>query len=359
MSVYSIKGKGWRYDFTLKGERYTQAWYKTKTKAKQAEAEKRKEVTQNGSQTPIDMDFLQLVSRRLDHLASYNTEKHYIDYRYLARKWVEQWGQLKASDITPEMIERYTLDKTQVSHHAANKELRCLRSLFNFGKKKKLVLENPTDDLEFLPVEKKIKHVPSPKEIDKLIATAETEDFADYLWAVRETLARVSEINRLTWDDVNFRDRHVVLYTRKKRGGHLTPRKIPMTEKLFEVLSRRHAERDPSKPWVFWHSYWNNKSGERVEGPYKNRRKALKALCEKIGVKYSGFHALRHSGASIMEHSNVPVGDIQKLLGHENRSTTEIYLHTLGDSQRRAIETYEQARQTDPHTDPHTDSAAA
>jgi len=357
MSVYSVKGKGWRLDFTLNGVRHTDQWFKTKTKAKQAEAQKRKEL-HNGSQTRADMDFLQLVSRRLDHLESYNTEKHYIDYRYLARKWVEQWGQLKASDITPEMIERYILEKIQVSHHAANKELRCLRSLFNFGKKKKLVSANPTDDLEFLPVEKKLKHVPSPKEIDKLVAAVKTEDFADYLWAVRETLARVSEINRLTWDDVSFRDRHVVLYTRKKRGGHLTPRKIPMTQKLFEVLSRRHTQRDPSKPWVFWHSYWNNKTGERLEGPYKNRRKALKALCKKAGVKYSGFHALRHSGASIMENSNVPVGAIQKLLGHENRSTTEIYLHTLGDSERQAMATYEQAREKS-HTDSHTGPVAA
>ncbi len=363
MSVYSIKGKGWRYDFTLEKQRHTQAWYKTKTEARQAEAEKRKEVMepQNGSQTPIDMDFLRLVSRRLDHLEAYNTEKHYIDYRYLARKWVERWDQLQASDITPEMIERYILERSRVSPHAANKELRSLRSLFNFGKKKKLVLENPTDDLDFLPVEKKLKHVPSPNEIDKLIAVAEKEtgqEIGDYLWAVRETLARVSEINCLTWDDVSFRDRYVVLYTRKKRGGHLTPRKVPMTQKLFEVLSRRHAERDPSKPWVFWHSYWNNKSGERLEGPYKNRRKTLRTLCKKAGVKYSGFHALRHSGASIMENSNVPVGAIQNILGHENRSTTEIYLHTLGDSERQAMATYEQARENS-HTDSHTGTMAA
>ena len=358
MSVYSVKGKGWRVDFTSNRVRHTCQWFKTKTQAKQAEAQKRKELTHNGSQTQADMDFLQLVSRRLDHLAAYTTQHHYIDYRYLARKWVELWGQLKAADVTTEMLERYILEKTLVSPHAANKELRCLRSLFNFGKKKKLVLNNPTDDLDFLPVEKKLKHVPSPKEIDKLIAAVETEDLADYLWAVRETMARVSEINRLTWDDVSFRDRHVVLYTRKKRGGHLTPRKIHMTQQLFEMLSRRHTQRDPSKPWVFWHSYWNNKGGERVEGPYKNRRKALKALCKKAGVKYSGFHALRHSGASVMENNNVPLGDIQKILGHENISTTEIYLHTLGDSQRRAIEIYEQAR-IKSHTDSHTDSAAA
>jgi len=310
------------------------------------------------------MDFLQLVSRRLDHLEAYNTQEHYIDYRYLAKKWVELWGQVKASDITPETIERYILERSQVSPHTANKELRSLRSLFNFGKKKKLLLENPTDDLDFLPVEKKLKHVPSPKEIDKLIAAVETEDLADYLWAVRETLARVSEINRLKWDDVDLNERYVVLYTRKKKGGHLTPRKVPMTQKLLEVLSRRFAERDPSKPWVFWHSYWSNKTGGRLEGPYKNRRKTLRTLCKKAGVKYSGFHALRHSGASVMENSNVPVGDIQKLLGHENRSTTEIYLHTLGDSQRRAIETYEQARkkahtEAKSHTDSHTGPVAA
>ena len=33
MSVYSVKGKGWRYDFTRKGARYTEAWFKTKKEA--------------------------------------------------------------------------------------------------------------------------------------------------------------------------------------------------------------------------------------------------------------------------------------------------------------------------------------
>ncbi len=37
MSVYFIKGKGWRYDFILKGTRHTSTWFKTKTEAKQAE----------------------------------------------------------------------------------------------------------------------------------------------------------------------------------------------------------------------------------------------------------------------------------------------------------------------------------
>jgi len=70
MSVYSIKGKGWRYDFTLRGERYTQAWYKPKTEARQAEANKRKEVLepQKETQTLTDMEFSELVNSRLDYI---------------------------------------------------------------------------------------------------------------------------------------------------------------------------------------------------------------------------------------------------------------------------------------------------
>ena len=76
MSVYFIKKKGWRYDFTNKGTRHTGAWFKTKTKAKQAEARKRVEVknpipkTQAGI-IQTDITFLTLVNKRLDHVKAY------------------------------------------------------------------------------------------------------------------------------------------------------------------------------------------------------------------------------------------------------------------------------------------------
>ena len=45
-----------------------------------------------------------------------------------------------------------------------------------------------------------------------------------------------------------------------------------------------------------------------------------------------------------MDNNNVPIGAIQKILGHENRTTTEIYLHSFGVEERDAISTYEEAR---------------
>ncbi len=169
---------------------------------------------------------------------------------------------------------------------------------------------------------------------------------------IRDTMARVSEVNRLTWDDVNLDGKYVVLCTRKKHGGHLTPRTVPMTRRLHEILSRRYEQRDPSKPWVFWHRYRSGK-GVMKEGPFGDRKKFMKTLCRKAGVRYFRFHALRHSGVSVMDANNVPIGSIQRILGHENRKTTEIYLYSIGEAERAAIAAFERSSEQS-HTESHT-----
>jgi integrase len=213
-----------------------------------------------------------------------------------------------------------------------------------FGIRKGFIKADPTAGLGFFPVEKKIKYVPPSGDLDKVIAVAD-QNTQDYLWVIRETMARVGEINRLKWDDVNLEAGYVVLYTRKKAGGNLTPRKIPMTGKLREVLFRRFQDRDAKKPWVFWRVYVDRKTGNKMARPFEYRGEILGSLCEKAQVRYFTFHAIRHAGASIMDRNNAPIGAIQKILGHENRRTTEIYLHSIDDAEAEAIAIYEEARQ--------------
>jgi integrase len=354
MSTYFVKEKGWRYDFTLKGIRYTETWFTTKKAARKAEAEKRKELENPKPlpESPTDMAFLDLVNLRLDHVKAYNSESHYTSYLYMGRRWVKLWGNLLCSEISTPMVQKHLINRRKVSPYTANQDLKYLRATFNFGIGQKLVDANPTTGIKFFPVEKKVKHVPTAAEIDKVIAAADP-DTQDYLWTIRETMGRVSEINRLLWEDVNLSGRYIVLYTRKKKGGNLTPRKIPMTGKLYEVLKSRYEKRDPNKPWVFWHRYWSRKACKFCIGPYRDRKKFMKTLCEKAGVRYFRFHPLRHSGASIMDGNNVPIGAIQRLLGHENRKTTEIYLHSMGEMEREAMAVFERAREKS-HTNPHT-----
>lgn len=355
MSVYFVKGKGWRYNFIQKGTRYTKAWFETKREAKKSEAEKRKEIENPKpvQEEPIDMAFLDLVNLRLDHVKAYNSERHYKDLIYRARRWVRKWGGRNCNEITQMMIINFLLERRKVSPHTGNIELRSIRALFNFGIKRNILSANPTDGIAFFPVEKKVKYYPSDSDIDRVIEVADP-DTQDYLWTIRETMARVNEVNSLLWEDVNLPEQYVVLYTRKKKGGHRTPRKVPMTSKLYEVLQRRFNNRDPEKPWVFWHKYWSRKKGQFCEGPYGDRKQIMKALCAKAGVRYFRFHPIRHSGASTMDGNNVPIGAIQRILGHENRTTTEIYLHSIGNTEREAMNAFERAREKS-HTDSHTD----
>lgn len=366
MSVYSVKGKGWRYDFILKGIRHSEAGFKTKTEARQAESKRREEIDNpvlNATmlETPTDMDFLELVNRRLDHVKAYNSDRYYADHKYMAKRWIRKWGKMRCNEILPTMIQSYVIQRARdVSAYVGNAELRSLRAMFNFGLSPLIrgwIKTNPTIGIKFLPMEKRLKYVPPKEDVLKVIMCADP-DTKDYLWTVAHTMGRISEINNLTWHDVDLKERSVVLYTRKKQGGHLTPRKVPMTERLFGILSRRFNERDKTKPWIFWHRYMSRKEKKVVEGPYQVRGGIMKSLCRKAGVKYFRFHALRHFGASMLDRANVPIGSIQRILGHENRTTTEIYLHSIGDAERSAINVLDiefenQLLEKVPHQVPH------
>jgi integrase len=360
MSSYFTKGKGWRYDFTLNGIRYTKTWFKTKTEAKTAESQRREELAkpEQATVTPTDMAFLELVNRRLDHVKAYNSPSHYDTYIYAAKGWVNRWGNLSCGQINPEMVQEFLIERSKVSAYTANRELRYLRATFNYGRKAKWIMTDPTEGVPFFPVEKRVRFIPSATDVIKVLSAADKET-REYLTAIADTMARVSEINRLKWDDVSLDQGYLVLYTRKKKGGHLTPRKVPLTKRLADILKNRFKAKKKSNPYVFYSCYEDWKTKKRIVAPFKHYRKTiLRTLCKKAGVRRFTFHALRHAGASIMDNHNVPIGSIQRILGHENRSTTEIYLHTLRDAEREAIAIYERAIEKS-HTDSHTEGNLA
>jgi len=114
-------------------------------------------------------------------------------------------------------------------------------------------------------------------------------------------------------------------------------RKIPMTKKLFQLLSRRHEKRDKDKPWVFWQRHLDRKKKVWVDGPYQDRNSFMRNVVQKTNVRYFRFHALRHLGTSVLDGANVNLGSIQRIRGHENRTST------FGESEREAMKVFEKA----------------
>ena len=289
------------------------------------------------------MPVLGLVNKRLDEVNQRLSVEHSIDTVYHAKRWVSRWKDLTCSQITREMVTELRNERSRVSNETANKELRHLKALFNWGLKNELMTSNPAVNVEMMRIEKKRKRIPTQDEINKILEVA-TPEQRDYLWCLCETLGRSREINGLTWDDVDFENKTVILYTRKKKYGTKTPRIIPMTSKLFSVLSEKYLKRDIDVPWVFWHRYRSRKTGGVIVAPFQDRKKFMKTLCARANVPYFRFHTLRHAGASLMDAVNIPLAAIQHILGHENRKTTEIYLHSNNENHVQIMNIYEQAR---------------
>jgi integrase len=56
--------------------------------------------------------------------------------------------------------------------------------------------------------------------------------------------------------------------------------------------------------------------------------KVLKNVCQKCGIRNVTFHVARHTCASLLLEEGVPINVIQKILGHTDVRTTQIYADT-------------------------------
>ena len=66
-----------------------------------------------------------------------------------------------------------------------------------------------------------------------------------------------------------------------------------MTDRLFDVLSRRYANRDKRFPWVFWHRYWSRKISDWTVGPFKERK--MIGESEREAMTNARFESFSHT----------------------------------------------------------------
>jgi integrase len=154
-----------------------------------------------------------------------------------------------------------------------------------------------------------------------------------FLLVLYHTLGRLDEILRLRWEDVNFEERTVTLWTRKRRDGSWQGDTLPMNEVCYITLHGLWRDRVQDS-WVFL----NPKTGNR----YMRRPKLMKTICKRAGVRHFGFHAIRHYVASLLhDREKVGVAQVSKLLRHQNKATTERYLQVVDQASRDALATLE------------------
>lgn len=310
----SIKiGKRWYSKGQHLGIPYcSRAIFLTKKQAGKWERAKKEQIEAEARNPVIDMSLKDLLTYRLDELEASRNRFYYEDNKRHAKQILDALGNVQVSQVTKKqvydlfMAEMRRCKRAGLTNHRANAFLVNMRSFFNFGiNRLGLEYRNPCAGLAKLPVDRRIKFIPTQEMIDEVISIC-TPEQAELIRFVDETACRIGEALRVEAKD--FIDAGVVLYTRKAKGSNLTPRVVPISCLFLTVFNSKMFD-------------------------YKRAPDFLEAKINKLSQPKWNWHALRHRRASIWANEGKPLIQIMALLGHQNISTTQIYLRSLGIAQ--------------------------
>ena len=233
-------------------------------------------------------------------------------------------GQKEYFDIENFLPDTYLMSSNNKKYSGSTKK-RIQSSINQFLKY--LIDENYIANIEINNVsimsEKKLPHVLSPKEIDKLIdfynhdlfISSRNKTIIDFMYS---TGCRVSELINVEESDIDIEEAFVRL-----EGKGSKQRIVPLGSKVLinleSYLPLRNKDRKSKNNKLF------------ISKSYKNLdRTAVFRIIKSTGVK-AGIHKelyphiLRHSAATHMLEGGCDLRTVQEFLGHSSVSTTQIY----------------------------------
>ncbi len=209
---------------------------------------------------------------------------------------------LKSSDFQS-YLDGYIF--TSVSQQ--NQVINAIRFLYKFG------LDKKYDKVSFKrpKSEKKLPVVIDGEYIKEQLSKIENLKHKTILTLTYSVGLRVSEVTNLKIDDID--SKRMIIHIKNAKGRK--DRIAPLSQTVLELLRNYFIQYKP-KEYLF--------NGQ-------NSLQYSSNSCNKIVKKYLGqqyhIHQLRHSCFTNLLESGTDIRVIQKIAGHSNVKTTEIYTH--------------------------------
>ncbi|MFO7557604.1 MAG: tyrosine-type recombinase/integrase [Desulfobacterales bacterium] len=327
------KGQQWIAQARKEGQRVNKV-FQTKKEAKDWEAEmKRKPVSEwKGKINTVCL--IDWAEEYMNNVKVRFSKETYKEKRVVFKRFFKAIDpETSVKDLTPGMVMGYIVQQSKErGGNCANKDRKNLVAGWNWGMKyftPALPAPNPCL-VERMPEKRHPRYVPSEQDFWKVYNAAEGQDKL-MLTAFLHLGARRSEIFRTKWEDVDFTNSRVRLWTRKRKGGTLEFDWLPMTKELRKMLLHWWETRPvKDSPFVFVCLNEENFCKPYYGKPFTTRQHLMRKLCEKVGVEPFGFHAIRHLTASTLYRLGYEVAIIQIVLRHQSPNTTERYLRRIG-----------------------------
>jgi integrase/recombinase XerD len=248
--------------------------------------------------------------------------------RYLEEKdKISSW-----TEVDKDTIISYVLDLKEREYTSSTvaRKVAAIKSFFHYLMAEKVISDDPTATLDSPKVKKRLPKAISREDIEQLLAapaqgtSAKSQRDHALLELLYASGMRVTELVSLDVSDVNLASRTVRVRGKKASSKE---RVIPVGDRALDALQvyvnkgRLQLVRDPEEPALFL-----NHRGQRLtrQGLWL----IIKHYVDEVGISEDVTpHTLRHSFAAHKLSQGKSLQDIQKLLGHANISTTQVYQH--------------------------------
>ena len=253
---------------------------------------------------------LQSYKRDINQYESYVEEKQ-INYTKVDEKSVKEYL---------EYLQNIGKKPSTVSRNLAS-----IRSFYQYLVRTKVVLQDPTNNIQAPKIEKRVPSILTAKEVELLLDQPQDVDLKGIrdkamLEFAYATGMRVTEIISLNIEDVNLEENYVVCKTGSRQ------RNIPLGTLSAKALKDYMEE---ARPYLIKDdsvkSLFVNINGKRLtrQGFWK----IVKYYKEQAHItKEITPHVLRHSFATHLLQNGADLKAIQTMLGHSDISSTQVYM---------------------------------
>ncbi len=264
-------------------------------------------------------------------ISSYRSDLNDLSAFLSVRKTkLHQASQKQIQDYLGMIVQNKLSPKTQA------RRLSCIKEFFKYLNSEDICTRNPVEDIDTPKTEKSLPKYLTEEEVNLMLNTAYETDFriAVGLEVLYASGMRVSELVSLPTEAV-LHHQEDILITGKGGKQRIVPLNKIARQALEKwlVVRESYLKKGRTSKWLFPSK---SKQGYLTRDAFFKALKKIAILCG-IDKDRVSPHVFRHSVASHMIAHDADLRTVQKILGHSDIATTEIYTHIQEDRLKKTI----------------------
>ena len=234
---------------------------------------------------------------------------------------IEDLTQVKTTQVKSFIVH---LKSEGLENRSINRKMSTLRTFYKYCLRENLMEKSPMTGVKALKQPKSLVKFVTETDINK-VSFGDEADFAtvrDHLLfeMLYQTGMRQSELRGLTDGDVDKMGMQVKIHGKRNKD-----RIVPLSREMIVLIDQYKTLRDATFTVKADRLLLNDK-GEEMSPSYVYNK--VHHMLEGVTtLKQKSPHVLRHTFATHLLDEGASLVAIQKLLGHEDLATTQIYAH--------------------------------